>query len=147
MAIIDRYNSFTDQGNGTAYQALAGVTTRTRSTNGIDLGAAGDKYGYDNYIVIRANNAWTGTDGNVTFNLETHTSSDFSSVRTIIASVTVLRSALTAGKVIAIPFPLGALRFLELTVTCANATTGQLDAFISNDLQRNSFIASAVGQP
>lgn len=148
MAIIDRYNSFTDQGNGTAFQSLAGITTRTRSTNGIDLGAAGDGHGKDNYVVVRANNLATGTAGSaVTINLETHTSSDFSSARTVIATISTTIGALTAGKEFRIPVPAGKLRYLELTFTAATSLTVQIQAEIRNDIQVNDFKTSAAGQP
>lgn len=148
MAIISRYDSFTDQANGSQIQSLAGITTRTRSTNNIDLLAAGDAYGMDSYIVVRANNTATGTAGSaVTINVETHTSNDFSAQRTVIATISTTIGALTAGKEFRIPLPINKLRFLEVTFTAATALTVQVQVEHRFDVQINDFKTSAVGQP
>lgn len=136
--IIDKELEFADA------QSMATVTatTRTVSTNVIDLSAAGDAI-EERYFVLRVDTSFTASGGamNCTFSLETHTSSDFSSARTVLwQSAAIAKATLAAGYQIRFRVPRGLLRYVAVTCTpdTNTVTAGKFDAFLTPEIETNN---------
>lgn len=93
-------------------------TVDVASTNVIDTLAAGDAYAGGMaglFFVIRIDTAYTAGAGTptATFQLQTGTDANMANGVTLVQSAAFIASELTAGKIIALPIPGGAKRYIR----------------------------------
>jgi hypothetical protein len=117
------------------------VTTAGRYAGTVlDLAKAGGNPGPGELIVqVQVNTAFSGGTS-VQVSLETHTSNDFSSARTVLAQGAAIADAqLTAGAVLmSIRLPANLLRYVAVVLTGVGThAAGKVDAFLTPEAQKN----------
>lgn len=124
----------------------ASSTVSEASTDYIDTLAAGDAYVGDWVVVKVGATAFTAGAGTptATFQLQTHSDSDFDGGTTLVSSAALVAASLTANTVVwATRIPAGCQRYLRVyKVVNNNGDTtkfagGTWDAFITKDIDLN----------
>jgi len=121
--------------------AAQAVTSSAASQNIIDLGAAGDAYGNELFLVVQVRQAAAATGAaTVNFQLQTDSASSFSSPVTLYDSGAIAKTALTLNaEPVKVRIPPGAKRYLRLyyNVDTGPLTAGKFDAFLAPDVKVN----------
>lgn len=120
------------------------VTATAASTDVIDMSKGGDAEGRPLEVVIQVNETVTA-DGaaTVTFALETDDNTDFSSPKALWSSGTLGKATLVNGyAVFSGKLPRGAERYVRVNYTVGTGplTKGKFSAFLTNGVQKNSFM-------
>lgn len=120
------------------------VTANAPSADVIDMSRGGDAEGKLLEVVIQVNETVTA-DGaaTVTFALETDDNPDFSSPKTLWSSGALGKAALVNGyTVFSGKLPRGAERYVRVNYTVGTGplTKGKFSAFLTNGVQKNSFM-------
>ena len=120
------------------------VTANTPSADVIDMSRGGDAEGKPLEVVIQVNETVTA-DGaaTVTFALETDDNTDFSTPKTLWSSGALGKATLVNGyTVFSGKLPRGAERYVRVNYTVGTGplTKGKFSAFLTNGVQKNSFM-------
>ncbi len=130
--ILDKQNEFSDA------QAL---TATAASTNIIDTSVLGDAKN-ELYLVVQVSTklASSGTSATLDIILQHDSAVGFGTVATLATLAQIAEATLVAGyRCWAIRLPAGAKRYLRMyyTVGTENFTSGNIDAFLTPDVQTN----------
>ena len=120
------------------------VTANTPSADVIDMSRGGDAEGKPLEVVIQVNENVTA-DGaaTVTFALETDDNTEFSTPKTLWSSGALGKATLVNGyTVFSGKLPRGAERYVRVNYTVGTGplTKGKFSAFLTNGVQKNSFM-------
>jgi len=120
------------------------VTANTPSADVIDMSRGGDAEGKPLEVVIQVNETVTA-DGaaTVTFALETDDNTEFSTPKTLWSSGALGKATLVNGyTVFSGKLPRGAERYVRVNYTVGTGplTKGKFSAFLTNGVQKNSFM-------
>jgi len=135
--ILDRFNEFSD--------AAEPVASGEQFSDVIDLGSAGDAEARRMRLHIIILEVFAGAGTTVEFELQTSDTEAFSAVTALWNSGAIAKATLVAGYKVTgeggLVLPSGCLQYLRMSYTndAAFATTGILDAFLSNDADTNEF--------
>jgi hypothetical protein len=122
---------------GLIFSALqSGLTTSAASTYYVDLGADGDAYGEELYLVARVGTAFANATS-MSISLQTDDVSTFNSdLTTLITSAAILEADLTENTIVfTCRVPKGCRRYLRAYYTIDGThNAGTIDCFLTTDI-------------